>query len=560
LAAAFGVAVAFMFAACGKGKDVKLLESITDGEGNVLKRFEYDKQNRIVKINDETITYADNLITVGNQKFAIKDSTVTVGKETLIINKEGYLVSRKDPDRTGYDYVKKQDRFKPVAYLEEYKYEDGNLIKESDNNGDGENFAGSFRGYEYDGKPSPFSNCNTPKWLLKYLLGDVYVLSVQGYGSKNNVIEADFGGGDYYTRTVYKYEYDHDGFPTKLTIKLAEDYESDDLAGISGTVIRYIYRGEPQTAPAKTETSESKESGGKECDKEGSPITIEAVYLKGLLDEYKYFRLTNGEEIELRGEPVNDNLKECDKVSVTYKMAQMTDEAGCMDIKSFISVRKIGTGVKLLETIADENGNIKKRFDYDKQNRIAKISNYWNKQVSETQTIAYGNNSVTAETSYLLSPNTPNKIEKFAINGKTVTKDGESFTINGDGYIVDGRDGSRSYEYKNGNLIKQTYPNPADDVPPMYVHNIDKYDGKKSPFSDSKTPKWLLQMLDVGIYNISKNNVLEEIVHGRGTTTTVYKYEYDSDGFPVTATDTAKYGDDENGTQTTTRYTYSCGQ
>jgi hypothetical protein len=221
--------------------NVKLLESITDDNGNVIAKFEYDEQNRIVKIDDKMITYDDNLVTVGNKKFVIKDSTVTVGKETLILNKDGYLVSRKDPNRTGiYEDKKGKGNFKECAYLEKYEYQDGNLTQETDNSGDIELFYGTFRNYQYDSKQSPFSNCNTPKWLLQYLVEPYYA-------SKNNVIACQSGGGDYHIPTVYKYEYDSDGFPTKLTIELAKDYDGDDIGGVNGTVIHFTYRGETKS-------------------------------------------------------------------------------------------------------------------------------------------------------------------------------------------------------------------------------------------------------------------------------------------------------------------------
>ncbi|MCL1966993.1 MAG: hypothetical protein FWF67_03850 [Fibromonadales bacterium] len=214
---------------------------------------------------------------------------------------------------------------------------------------------------------------------------------------------------------------------------------------------------------------------------------------------------------------------------------------------------------KLLESIIDDNGKVKKKFEYDEQNRLAKIHYYWNKTIEYTEIIAYGDNSVTIET---VSSSFPNKngTKKYVIKGNTVTaKEFEPLTLNKDGYIAKIGDGPKTRKYENGNLIANEYPNPADDVPPTYVVSMDKYDNKKSPLSNCKTPKWLLQELYIlGSYNISKNNVLKSTVQGRGTTTTVYKYKYDSDGFPERVEESAKYGDGSP-TITTTRYTYLSG-
>jgi len=257
--------LALTFTACGKGGDAKLMESININtistnsydesyreESSKVQRFEYDKQNRIVKIDDKTITYADNLITVGTEKYVINGNTITVGSNSFAINGDGYIVKY-------YDGV--------------YEYKDGNLIK----------ISWSSRGeeavYSYDNKKSPCSNCNTPKWLIQLLFPNN-----RGYASKNNVLyhwwggDADHGGyaestGDY----TYEYEYDSDGFPVKSTMTLSFEGNEETVTTY------YTYRGGTQNATAKTETaareatetkppettSESQPSGEEKCpDKE----------------------------------------------------------------------------------------------------------------------------------------------------------------------------------------------------------------------------------------------------------------------------------------------------
>jgi len=170
--------------------------------------------------------------------------------------------------------------------------------------------------------------------------------------------------------------------------------------------------------------------------------------------------------------------------------------------------QSIASGVKLLETITDESSGPLKfdydkqtindessgtlKFEYDKQNRIVKIGN---------KTITYADNLITVGT------------KKYAINGKTITVDGKSFTINGDGYIVDIE--GYEHKYKDGNVINCNNP------------DVDSYDDKKSPFSNSNTPKWLIQKLfDMELAN--KNNIVSN-----GCNYSTSQYEYDSDGFPV---------------------------
>jgi hypothetical protein len=200
----------------GRG-DVKLLESITDYSGSE-KKFEYDKQNRIVKMCDggstTTITYANNLVTVNGKKYVIKGNTITVTEEgsnsteTLTIDKDGYIVRREDND-----------------WFLTNQYQDGNLIEEKHNNG-------NSRRYGYDDKNSPFSNSNTPKWLFNYLAVGSFIY----YTYKNNVLVC-YVEGEITGNTQYTYEYDSDGFPIKET---AETYSEGEEA--TSTTL-FTYRG-----------------------------------------------------------------------------------------------------------------------------------------------------------------------------------------------------------------------------------------------------------------------------------------------------------------------------
>jgi len=210
LTATLGLAITLALNACGKGGgDAKLLEAITDENGNIISKYEYDKQNRIVKIGDKTITYANNLITVGTEKFVINGNTVTIEDRSFPIDKDGYLAN--------------------VQWVE-YTYKDGNLIHALWNE------SAYTDDYSYDDKKSPFSNCNTPKWLIQRLLGNASA-------SKNNVVEYVGENGS----VTSKYEYDSDGFPVKVTVTTKfEDNEET-------TITRYTYRGEKEAAKTKAD-------------------------------------------------------------------------------------------------------------------------------------------------------------------------------------------------------------------------------------------------------------------------------------------------------------------
>jgi len=208
---------------CKGNEKVKLLASITD-EGKPQMKFEYDEQNRIVKIywyNSEgkfsgrtTITYnTDDLITVGETKYVKKGNTITLEpkedhRAKLTLNENGYIA--KVESNSGSSYT--------------YEYEKGNRIGEiADDEPSGV-------GYEYDDKKSPFSNTNTPKWLLLDLF-DILNINAE---SKNNVVVRCSDG----PCSNYEYEYDSEGFPTKNTRYWTEG-DSDEKFGPEITLYTY---------------------------------------------------------------------------------------------------------------------------------------------------------------------------------------------------------------------------------------------------------------------------------------------------------------------------------
>jgi len=72
--------------------------------------------------------------------------------------------------------------------------------------------------------------------------------------------------------------------------------------------------------------------------------------------------------------------------------------------------------------------------------------------------------------------------------------------------------------------MRETEPNGVNDT--EY-----SYDDKKSPFSNSKTPKWLLPYIGI---STNKNNILRQYTSGGEISfSKTYEYQYDSDGFPT---------------------------
>jgi hypothetical protein len=196
------------------GGNVKLLETITD-ENSKVRRFEYDKQNRIIKIvgtyDTHTITYTDNLITVDTQKFVINGNTVTTDNYTLTIDKDGYIVKKG------------------------YEYKDGNLTGVSEYFKDERVY---YRGNSYDNKKSPFSNSNTPKWLIQDLFP-----AKEEYVSKNNVIEFSFQGPELSGGCKIGYQYDKDGFPVIETKICDGDGGGDGDDEPNPEITNYTYYG-----------------------------------------------------------------------------------------------------------------------------------------------------------------------------------------------------------------------------------------------------------------------------------------------------------------------------
>jgi len=216
----------------------------------------------------------------------------------------------------------------------------------------------------------------------------------------------------------------------------------------------------------------------------------------------------------------------------------------------------IASDVKLLEFITNKDGDVLKKFVYDKQSRIVKIyNNYSNGNFSSIITITYStDNLVKVET--INNDGNIKYTEEFVRNGNTIESTTGLLTINEEGYIV--KDGRNTYEYKNSNLTI-IQDNSDDERFSSY-----SYDNKRSPFFNTTTPKWLIQRLFDNDYHsrhyqyASKNNVISSSRNGGelGGIGCDHKYQYDKDRFPVAVTQECD-GTETVSVQEITKYSYS---
>ena len=202
--------------------------------------------------------------------------------------------------------------------------------------------------------------------------------------------------------------------------------------------------------------------------------------------------------------------------------------------------------LKLLETIKYDGQGYDK-FEYDNQNRITKISSFGsNENLLEYITFHYSGNNYTVKLNNQGITFEFNKKENKIIRTSTGTVDGKPYTstftytmeLNGDGLpfkIIFETGNTNMYQYQSGNLINNSYSH-------LTGSNEFKYDDKKSPLYNSKTPKtWFWTKIgfwgfwDHGLLLISKNNIIE----AKNNTVPLYdvvkyeEYSYDSDGFPT---------------------------
>ena len=227
----------------------------------------------------------------------------------------------------------------------------------------------------------------------------------------------------------------------------------------------------------------------------------------------------------------------------------------CNKDDDYTRLKLMKTKVKLLKTIIEDDTEgfryEKYKFEYDVQNRITEISEYfYGGDLYSTTTFTYAGDDL-VQVLHSFSGGSFEMYE-YTKNGNTIT---QKYTYSGDTYISnftttstieldsDGlpvkREGEKdeygntnveTYEYQDGNLTKNTRIAilPQYDYTEYYT-NTYYYDNEKGTLSYCKTPKWYLIMYlnDFGV----KNNITEGGHLYRPWS--VYTYKFDGAGFPT---------------------------
>ena len=221
------IAASVVFTSCDKDDDigrVQLLETIIY-EGSFYEKYEYDNQNRITKISmysdDENVgytkffTYSENdLVEVfvlgSTEEYTKIKNKISVTKK----NNSGNVYSTATIDLDNDELPTKIEELnEEYSEIITYQYQRGNMtnrtLKRIQNN-ETQEFTNKNK---FDNKKSPYYHCKTPNWYL-----------IENYSvGKSNIIEVSYGNKE---KTLFKYEYDRAGFPTKCTMKLPSGGET----------------------------------------------------------------------------------------------------------------------------------------------------------------------------------------------------------------------------------------------------------------------------------------------------------------------------------------------
>ena len=211
---------------------VKLLETITYDDGSYIK-YDYNNQNHITKIswsNDDgtAISTTQTYSYSGNDliKVVYEESDGFVGTFEYTKN-ENKIIEKYYDSEGGIDDAEirtielNSDGFptKKIMYESEdgslvytYQYQDGNITNHSYKEISGDETDEGSIDCIYDSNKSPLYYCETPKWYLYWYHLDGSYISV-----KNNIIER-FRDGDTGGKQFFTYDFDSEGYPTKMTV------------------------------------------------------------------------------------------------------------------------------------------------------------------------------------------------------------------------------------------------------------------------------------------------------------------------------------------------------
>ena len=182
----------------------------------------------------------------------------------------------------------------------------------------------------------------------------------------------------------------------------------------------------------------------------------------------------------------------------------------------------------------------KYKFEYDEQNRIIKVSEYYyGGDLNYTMMLTYAGDDLVQ---VLYSHSNGSETREYTKSGNTITEkyNGKIYTIelNSDGLPVtreEERSGStlvETYYYKNGNMTQKAirFTIPENDYSEYHTYNYG-YDNEKSALYHCKTPKWWL-IIHLNDFGVSNNITEENYIRHYGE----YIYKFDGAGLPTKRT------------------------
>jgi len=206
-----------------KNSGPKLLVEIRTTDRNST-RFEYDKQNRIVKVdglgnNGQSLNFIHTLTYSKSDLVRFDDLVITSTGPNQLLFTDGNLNITLDLNDDGT--VAKMSFTSAASPKREtvFQYHNGNPTKITYWASEGVPLQDGIKETTYDSSHSPFVNCATPIWWLIWRFEGMYGVT------NNNPAEVVWKYGAEDGSVVYTYDYDEDNFPTcKYTDGVAFEY------------------------------------------------------------------------------------------------------------------------------------------------------------------------------------------------------------------------------------------------------------------------------------------------------------------------------------------------
>jgi len=245
-------AIAALFTSCKKDEDknekVQLVKSMTcywGGEKDLLTiNFEYDKKNRITNVTTDSLGAIDNRflyqfeyngndlvkLIVGYHNpgldfpyLRIFNFSKNENKITVLNN--GFNCGEIELNRDGFPITASQSFIRntdSIVNSYTYQYLDGNLVSVSHVGFINDNLVSNhIKTLKHENTKSPFYNCIIPQWTI-FIDEITFPSFIQSLIQRYNISEykywRSFEGEEYEQNIKYTYEYDNNGFATKMYI------------------------------------------------------------------------------------------------------------------------------------------------------------------------------------------------------------------------------------------------------------------------------------------------------------------------------------------------------